>query len=173
MGDKGVGTNSMLQGLISSENGFSSSTQPGREPPETFHEHRFQNEFPELRPSPSWLKRPGLWAIVATLICGTLFFLYWHHAQSVPQVNCETANADRGPVTIKVTATGNLSALLTVQVGSQVSGLLRRRLAKCFSVSRCRKNRFAHGAAVSRCFLDELRKIYIFSLCRRKTAFQT
>jgi HlyD family secretion protein len=44
----------------------------------------------------------------------------------VPQVNCETANADRGPITIKVTATGNLSALLTVQVGSQVSGRVQQ-----------------------------------------------
>ena len=34
----------------------------------------------------------------------------------------ETTPADRGTVAAKVTATGNLSALLTVQVGSQVSG---------------------------------------------------
>jgi len=34
----------------------------------------------------------------------------------------ETTTVDRGPITAKVTATGTLSALVTVQVGTQVSG---------------------------------------------------
>ena len=34
----------------------------------------------------------------------------------------ETTVVDRGPITAKVTATGTLSALVTVQVGTQVSG---------------------------------------------------
>ena len=34
----------------------------------------------------------------------------------------ETVAVDRGPIVAKVTATGTLSALVTVQVGSQVSG---------------------------------------------------
>jgi HlyD family secretion protein len=59
-------------------------------------------------------------------MCGVLVPLYWVRAQSVPQIKYETASADRGPITIKVTATGNLSALLTVQVGSQVSGRVQQ-----------------------------------------------
>ncbi len=39
-----------------------------------------------------------------------------------PAMTFETQPADRGPVIAKVTATGTLSALVTVQVGSQVSG---------------------------------------------------
>jgi HlyD family secretion protein len=37
----------------------------------------------------------------------------------------ETVNVDRGPIVAKITATGTLSALVTVQVGSQVSGRLQ------------------------------------------------
>ncbi len=39
-----------------------------------------------------------------------------------PAVRYETTAADRGRIVAKVTATGTLSALVTVQVGSQVSG---------------------------------------------------
>jgi HlyD family secretion protein len=37
----------------------------------------------------------------------------------------QTLRADRGPIVAKVTATGTLSALVTVQVGSQVSGAIQ------------------------------------------------
>src|SRR3954462_9129184 len=37
----------------------------------------------------------------------------------------ETTKVDRGRVVAKVTATGTLSALVTVQVGSQVSGRMK------------------------------------------------
>jgi len=39
-----------------------------------------------------------------------------------PQIRYETVEARRGDIVAKVTATGTLSALVTVQVGSQVSG---------------------------------------------------
>jgi len=38
----------------------------------------------------------------------------------------ETTVVDRGPITAKVTATGTLSALVTVQVGTQVSGRIEK-----------------------------------------------
>jgi HlyD family secretion protein len=41
---------------------------------------------------------------------------------TVPQAQYERAKADTGPIVAKVTATGTLSALVTVQVGAQVSG---------------------------------------------------
>ncbi len=43
-----------------------------------------------------------------------------------PAVHYETATVDRGSVVAKVTATGTLSALVTVQVGSQVSGRIQQ-----------------------------------------------
>lgn len=46
----------------------------------------------------------------------------WRAARSAGDVHYETAKVDRGRVVAKVTATGTLSALVTVQVGSQVSG---------------------------------------------------
>ncbi len=45
-----------------------------------------------------------------------------------PAVRYETATVDRGSVVAKVTATGTLSALVTVQVGSQVSGRIQQLL---------------------------------------------
>jgi HlyD family secretion protein len=126
MGDKSIGTNWIRRGVIVRESGFTSSTQLDTEPLEAFPEQPLQNDFPVLGSSRSWLKRSGFWVIVAIFICGTLISLYWRHAQSMPQVNYETVNADRGPITIKVTATGSLSALLTVQVGSQVSGRVQQ-----------------------------------------------
>ncbi|HSJ97713.1 MAG TPA: biotin/lipoyl-binding protein, partial [Myxococcota bacterium] len=41
----------------------------------------------------------------------------------------ETAMADRGPIAARVTATGTLSPLVEVQVGSQVSGRIQELLA--------------------------------------------
>ena len=42
------------------------------------------------------------------------------------QPQYKTENADRGTVTMTVTATGTLSAVTTVQIGSQVSGVIAR-----------------------------------------------
>jgi HlyD family secretion protein len=47
------------------------------------------------------------------------------HFQAKPAPRFETASVDRGPIVARVTATGVLSALVTVQVGSQVSGRLK------------------------------------------------
>jgi HlyD family secretion protein len=46
----------------------------------------------------------------------------WRASARTPAVRYETAAVDRGRVVARVTATGTLSALVTVQVGSQVSG---------------------------------------------------
>jgi HlyD family secretion protein len=45
---------------------------------------------------------------------------------SKPKVQWETATVDRGRIVARVTATGTLSALVTVQVGSQVSGRIQQ-----------------------------------------------
>ncbi len=47
------------------------------------------------------------------------------HAPSAPVVRYQSAPADHGPLAAKVTASGSVSALITVQVGSQVSGRIQ------------------------------------------------
>lgn len=48
--------------------------------------------------------------------------LAWRYAraQRAPVVRYQTAQVDRGPIAAKVTASGTVSAIVTVQVGSQV-----------------------------------------------------
>lgn len=50
----------------------------------------------------------------------------WVALRRPPPLNYETASADKGPVVARITATGVLSALVTVQVGAQVSGLITK-----------------------------------------------
>jgi HlyD family secretion protein len=62
-------------------------------------------------------------AAVAALAAGAGVGTWrWSVARASPAAAFETAAVDRGPVVAKVTATGTLSATVTVQVGSQVSG---------------------------------------------------
>jgi HlyD family secretion protein len=74
-----------------------------------------------------WLKSKKLWAAVACVgiaAAGTQFVLKRRAAK--PPVQWETASVDRGRIVARVTATGILSALVTVQVGSQVSGSIQK-----------------------------------------------
>ena len=70
--------------------------------------------------------RTVLWIAAVLLIIGGITAPLAHRARAKPEVHYDTAEVDRGTVAAKVTATGNLSALLTVQVGSQVSGRVQR-----------------------------------------------
>ncbi|MGQ0504595.1 MAG: efflux RND transporter periplasmic adaptor subunit [Myxococcaceae bacterium] len=60
----------------------------------------------------------ALGVALAVAVAGAMIF----RRETVAPVRYTTAKADRGRVVAKVTATGTLSALVTVQVGSQVSG---------------------------------------------------
>ncbi len=63
------------------------------------------------------------WAIVLAIVAGGGYgFWRWHGKQRVKPIKFETAQIDRGTVAAKVTASGTISSLVTVQVGSQVSG---------------------------------------------------
>lgn len=53
-------------------------------------------------------------------------FGYWLTHRSSGEPTFETVTVDRGRVVARVTATGTLSALVTVQVGSQVSGRVQK-----------------------------------------------
>lgn len=69
-------------------------------------------------------------AVVVVLVAALAGGGWWgYRAWKKPApVKYETAAADRGAVIAKVTATGTLSALVTVQVGSQVSGRIQQLL---------------------------------------------
>ena len=71
----------------------------------------------------SWLKSTKFWGVVVLVLAlagGTAYLVKRRSAK--PKVQWETTAVDRGRITARVTATGTLSALVTVQVGSQVSG---------------------------------------------------
>jgi HlyD family secretion protein len=70
-------------------------------------------------------------SIVAVLALGLLAagganLWRWRKANRKPPVEFDTANVDRGRIIARVTATGTLSALVTVQVGTQVSGTIQK-----------------------------------------------
>ncbi|MEO8900094.1 MAG: efflux RND transporter periplasmic adaptor subunit [Polyangiaceae bacterium] len=69
---------------------------------------------------PHWVPRVVIGALVVA--GGTFFVLRYQAAHPKPLVHYETALVDLGPIAAKVTATGAVSALVTVLVGSQVSG---------------------------------------------------
>jgi HlyD family secretion protein len=52
--------------------------------------------------------------------------ILWKRASTVPPVTFRTARVDRGSVEATVTATGQLNAVVTVQVGSLVSGTISK-----------------------------------------------
>jgi HlyD family secretion protein len=69
------------------------------------------------------VRRAIEWGLVALLLLGvTLAIVRWATARPKSLVHYETVAVDRGPLAAKVTATGTASALVTVIVGSQVSG---------------------------------------------------
>jgi HlyD family secretion protein len=65
-------------------------------------------------------------SVVGVLLVGAALY-YWHPwaKPEDPRARFETTAIDRGDIVAKVTASGTLSALVTVQVGSQVSGRLK------------------------------------------------
>jgi HlyD family secretion protein len=53
----------------------------------------------------------------------------WHAAHAAPQVTYKTAPVEKRHIVGRVTASGTLSALVTVQVGTQVSGRIQKLFA--------------------------------------------
>jgi HlyD family secretion protein len=69
------------------------------------------------------LKRIVTWIIVVLCVGGAAAGVWWWLRKPVDtEVKYETDAADRGHLDSRITASGTLSALVTVQVGSQVSG---------------------------------------------------
>jgi HlyD family secretion protein len=78
--------------------------------------------------------RRGLWlAVVVLLVAGGISgYFYTQSRGNAPKYR--TARVDRGTLTAAVSATGNLNAVITVQVGSQISGQIKELLADFNSV---------------------------------------
>ena len=64
----------------------------------------------------------GKTAIVGGAACVLLMLAAWEWAEGHTDVEYRTAAAGRGDIDVTVSATGNPNAVVTVQVGSQVSG---------------------------------------------------
>ena len=97
------------------------------------HEHRLPTPmpvFPSLRTGPRPLRLIGIVTLLAILGAGAW---YWWTA-GTPPVHYKTALVDRGPITAIVTATGTVNPVVSVQVGSQVSGKITQLMADFNSV---------------------------------------
>jgi HlyD family secretion protein len=80
--------------------------------------------------------RPTTWIMGGALLLaglGTGGYVYWNGDQEAP-VRYKTAKIERGAVTQAVTATGTINPVITVQVGSQVSGIIKALYADFNSV---------------------------------------
>src|SRR5450631_470446 len=76
--------------------------------------------FGKSSPVRRWALRAG---VPVLLVVGVAIgVLRYRAAHPKPLVHYETGGVDLGPIAAKVTATGAVSALVTVLVGSQVSG---------------------------------------------------
>ncbi len=83
---------------------------------------------------PSWWRSPRVrWIGLAILVAGVLTYCVARGSGDEP-VSYRTTPVDRGDVVAKVSATGSLSALVTVEVGSQVSGRVQSLYADFNSV---------------------------------------
>jgi HlyD family secretion protein len=70
-------------------------------------------------------KLKATWIVVCLALAGGAFTaVRIRQSRAKEQPGFETARVDRGRIVAKVTATGTLSAIVTVQVGSQVSGTI-------------------------------------------------
>ena len=68
----------------------------------------------------------GLWILAGVVVLGGVvwYFVGRNGKEQAPKYRTEAAS--RGDVTMSVTATGSISAVTTVQVGSQVSGIISK-----------------------------------------------
>jgi len=80
--------------------------------------------------TPRWGQLASIGGIILLAAGGTW---YWWFS-GTPPVQYKTALVDRGPITAIVTATGTVNPVLSVQVGSQISGKITQLMADFNSV---------------------------------------
>jgi len=71
------------------------------------------------------MKRRAMWISGVALLVGAVALLTVGSTRRSADPKYETVKAERGKIVARVTATGTLSALVTVQVGTQVSGRIQ------------------------------------------------
>ncbi len=72
----------------------------------------------------SWLKRHWIWLTLLLIVAmASTGYMYWRKKSDVPQYR--TATIEKGRLVASVAATGTLQPVISVQVGSQVSGQLK------------------------------------------------
>jgi len=72
----------------------------------------------------NWFKRYWIWLVLLlTLIVAGAGYLFWSKKSDVPQYR--TATIEKGRLVASVAATGTLQPVVSIQVGSQVSGQLK------------------------------------------------
>jgi HlyD family secretion protein len=71
------------------------------------------------------MKRRAVWGVVVLLVAGGVSGAYLYAQSGGAQPRFRTAAVTRGDLTAAVSATGNLNAVVTVLVGSQVSGQIK------------------------------------------------
>jgi len=71
-------------------------------------------------------RRSTLTVVGFCVVVAAFGVVLWKRASTVPPVTFRTARVDRGAVEATVTATGQLNAVVTVQVGSLVSGTISK-----------------------------------------------
>ncbi len=69
------------------------------------------------------MRKTALIALTLLLVAGIAMFTYLRRA---PEITYRTARIQRGTIVSGVSATGNVSAVTTVQVGTQVSGTIHK-----------------------------------------------
>ena len=80
---------------------------------------------PRIEPSPGLggrEKSAGKWLLAVSLVAISVAGGAYIYSQRSPVAQYVTSRVDRGDIDSTVTTTGNLNAVITVQVGSQVSG---------------------------------------------------
>jgi HlyD family secretion protein len=78
----------------------------------------------------SALARRAIWVVALVVVVAAVFgVVRFRQARKPTEPLFESAQVDRGKIVAKVTATGTVSALVTVQVGSQVSGRVQELFA--------------------------------------------
>lgn len=68
--------------------------------------------------------RWGVWFLVVLAAASAAGYWYWSRERRDGEERYRAEVVDRGDVKMTVTATGSISAVITVQVGSQVSGII-------------------------------------------------
>jgi HlyD family secretion protein len=73
----------------------------------------------------AWVRVLRWIVVVAVVVAAAIVGWRYAHSPGAPVVRYQSAPADHGPLAAKVTASGTVSAIITVQVGSQVSGRIQ------------------------------------------------